>query len=206
MIASSMLELVGHTPLVKLRGGWLASDASSRATVWAKMEHLNPGGSVKDRICRAMIEDAEARGTLSPPGPIVEPTSGKTGIGLAFVCAVKGYRLLLTMPESMSLERRQLLEAYGAEIVLTPAEEQMDGAIARAKELAAKTPGAFMPSQFENVANPSVHARTTAHEILSAMEGLSVDAFVAGVGTGGTVSGVGPELRKTHAGVRVLAG
>jgi cysteine synthase A len=132
MIASSMLELVGHTPLVRIRGGWLREGANI-ASVWAKMEHLNPGGSVKDRICRAMIEDAEARGTLQPPGPIVEPTSGNTGIGLAFVCSVKGYRLILTMPESMSLERRQLLEAYGAEIVLTPAEEQMDGAIVRAR-------------------------------------------------------------------------
>jgi cysteine synthase A len=193
MIASSMLELVGHTPLVRIRGGWLRGDAEV-AAVWAKMEHLNPGGSVKDRICRAMIEDAEARGTLQPPG-----------IGLALVCAVKGYRLILTMPESMSLERRQLLEAYGAEIVLTPAEEQMDGAIVRAREIAARTPGAYMPSQFDNAANPSVHARTTAHEILSAMDGLTIDAFVAGVGTGGTVSGVGPELRKQHAGVRVIA-
>lgn len=206
MIASSMLELVGHTPLVRIRGGWLRGGSEARlASVWAKMEHLNPGGSVKDRICRAMIEDAEARGTLQPPGPIVEPTSGNTGIGLAFVCSVKGYRLILTMPESMSLERRQLLEAYGAEIVLTPAEEQMDGAIVRAREIAAKTPGAYMPSQFDNAANPSVHARTTAHEILSAMEGLTIDALVAGVGTGGTVSGVGPELRKVHPGVRVIA-
>jgi len=206
MIASSMLELVGHTPLVRLRGSWLrAPGPRGVAAVWAKMEHLNPGGSVKDRICRAMIEDAEARGALRRPGPIVEPTSGNTGIGLAFVCSVKGYRLVLTMPESMSLERRQLLEAYGAEIVLTPAEEQMDGAIRRAREIAERTPGAFMPSQFDNAANPSVHARTTAHEILSAMDGLSIDAFVAGVGTGGTVSGVGPELRKLHPAVRVVA-
>jgi len=203
MIASSMLELVGHTPLVRIRGSWL-KDSAPRADVWAKMEHLNPGGSVKDRICLAMIEDAEARGVLQRPGPIVEPTSGNTGIGLAFVCSVKGYRLVLTMPESMSLERRQLLEAYGAEIVLTPAEEQMDGAIKRAREIAANTPGSYMPSQFDNAANPSVHSRTTAHEILSAMAGLSIDAFVAGVGTGGTVSGVGPELRKVHPGVRVV--
>jgi cysteine synthase A len=202
MIAQSMLDLVGHTPLVRVR---LRPDEPRRAAVWAKMEHLNPGGSVKDRICRAMIEDAEARGVLKPPGPVVEPTSGNTGIGLALVCAVKGYQLVLTMPESMSLERRQLLAAYGAKIELTPAEEQMEGAIARAKEIVARTPGAYMPQQFENPANPSVHARTTAFEILQAMEGLSIDAFVAGVGTGGTISGVGAELAKVHAGVRVVA-
>ncbi len=203
MIANSMLDLVGHTPLVRIHGDWLGD--APRAAVWAKMEHLNPGGSVKDRICRAMIEDAEARGILRPPGPIVEPTSGNTGIGLAWVCAVKGYRLILTMPESMSLERRQLLEAYGAEIVLTPAETQMDGAISEARKIAGRTAGSFMPSQFDNPANPSVHARTTAHEILGATDGLSIDAFVAGVGTGGTVSGVGPELRKAHPDVRVVA-
>jgi cysteine synthase A len=206
MIATSMLALVGQTPLVRIRGAWLdASSPGPRATVWAKMEHLNPGGSIKDRICRAMIEDAEARGILRPPGPIIEPTSGNTGIGLAWICSVKGYRLILTMPESMSLERRQLLEAYGAEIVLTVAEAQMDGAIMEARRIAERTPGAFMPSQFDNPANPSVHARTSAHEILGAMEGLSIDAFVAAVGTGGTVSGVGPELRKVHPGVRVVA-
>jgi len=200
MIAQSLLDLVGDTPLVKLH-----LDGEGRADIWAKMEHLNPGGSVKDRICRAMIEDAEARGVLVPPGPVVEPTSGNTGIGLAWICAVKGYRLILTMPESMSLERRQLLEAFGAEIVLTPAETQMDGAIAKAKEIADKTPGSFTPQQFDNPANPSVHARTTAYEILRAMDGLSIDAFVAGVGTGGTVSGVGPTLRKVHPGVRIVA-
>jgi len=208
MIAASMLDLVGSTPLVRIRGTWLEGaprPARGRAAVWAKMEHLNPGGSVKDRIARAMIEDAEARGVLRPPGPVVEPTSGNTGIGLAWVCSVKGYRIILTMPESMSLERRQLLGAYGAEIVLTPAEAQMDGAIREARKIAARTPGSFMPSQFDNPSNPSVHARTTAHEILGAMEGLSVDAFVAAVGTGGTVSGVGPELKKVHHGVRVVA-
>ncbi len=203
MIAASMLDLVGHTPLLRIHGDWLGD--APRAAVWAKMEHLNPGGSVKDRICRAMIEDAEARAVLRPPGPIVEPTSGNTGIGLAWVCAVKGYRLILTMPESMSLERRQLLEAYGAEIVLTPAETQMDGAISEARKIAERTPGSFMPSQFDNAANPSVHSRTTAHEILGAMEGLSIDGFVAAVGTGGTVCGVGPALRKTHPSVRVVA-
>jgi cysteine synthase A len=211
MIAASMLDLVGSTPLVRIRGAWLdkasrsQSPRGGRAAVWAKMENLNPGGSVKDRIARAMIEDAEARGVLRAPGPVVEPTSGNTGIGLAWVCAVKGYRLILTMPESMSLERRQLLAAYGAEIVLTPAEAQMDGAIAEARKIAERTPGAFMPSQFDNPANPAVHARTSAHEILDAMEGLSIDAFVAAVGTGGTVSGVGPELEKVHPGVRIVA-
>jgi cysteine synthase A len=191
---------------VRISAPWESeTDHAARATVWAKMEHLNPGGSVKDRICRAMIEDAEARGVLVAPGPIVEPTSGNTGIGLAWASAVKGYRLILTMPESMSLERRQLLEAYGAEIVLTPAEEQMDGAIAKAREIAERTPGAFMPAQFDNPANPNVHARTTAHEILSAMTGLTIDGFVAGVGTGGTISGVGVELRKVHPAVRVVA-
>ncbi|MDB4942112.1 MAG: Cysteine synthase [Labilithrix sp.] len=205
MIVTSTLELVGQTPLVRLRGDWVDAPPAGRATVWAKMEHLNPGGSVKDRICLAMIEDAEARGAARPPGPIVEPTSGNTGIGLAWICAVKGYRLILTMPESMSLERRQLLEAYGAEIVLTPAEQQMDGAIRKALEIAAASPGSFMPSQFDNPANPAVHARTTAHEIVTAMEGLSIDGFVAAVGTGGTVSGVGPALRRHNPAVRVVA-
>ncbi len=207
MIAHSMLDLVGHTPLVRVRAEWDEPRvaAGPQAAIWAKMENLNPGGSVKDRICSAMIEDAEARGLLVPPGPVVEPTSGNTGIGLALVCSVKGYRLVLTMPESMSLERRQLLEAYGAEIVLTPAEAQMEGAIAKAREIALGTPGAFMPQQFENAANPSVHARTTAFELLQAMEGLSIDAFVATVGTGGTVSGVGRELRKVFPDARVIA-
>ncbi|HVJ89639.1 MAG TPA: cysteine synthase family protein, partial [Labilithrix sp.] len=207
MIAQSMLDLVGYTPLLRVRAEWpgVGERGEKRAAIWAKMEHLNPGGSVKDRICTAMIEDAEARGILKAPGPVVEPTSGNTGIGLALVCAVKGYRLILTMPESMSLERRQLLEAYGAEIVLTPAEEQMEGAIAKAREIARRTPGAFMPQQFENAANPSVHARTTSFEIVQAMQGLSIDAFVATVGTGGTVSGVGRELRKASPDVRVIA-
>jgi cysteine synthase A len=160
------------------------------------MEQANPGGSVKDRICLAMIEEAERTGKLRPGGVVVEPTSGNTGIGLALVCAVRGYRCILAMPESMSLERRQLLEAYGAEVVLTSAEHQMEGAMARAREIARTTPGAFMPQQFDNPANPAVHAETTAREIVEAMRPLSLDAFVAGVGTGGTVSGVGEVLRR----------
>jgi cysteine synthase A len=191
-LVDSVLELVGDTPLVAIR----TPGEGPRAAVWAKMEQSNPGGSVKDRICLAMIEEAERTGELKPGGVVVEPTSGNTGIGLALVCAVRGYRCILAMPESMSLERRQLLEAYGAEVVLTPAEHQMEGAMARAREIARTTPGAFMPQQFDNPANPAVHAGTTAREIVDAMRPLSLDAFVAGVGTGGTVSGVGEVLRR----------
>jgi cysteine synthase A len=191
-LVDSVLELVGDTPLVAIR----SLGDGPRAAVWAKMEQANPGGSVKDRICLAMIEDAERTGKLKPGGVVVEPTSGNTGIGLALVCAVRGYRCILAMPESMSLERRQLLEAYGAEVVLTPEQHQMEGAMARAREIAKTTPGAFMPQQFDNPANPAVHAETTAREILDAMRPLSLDAFVAGVGTGGTVSGVGAVLRR----------
>jgi cysteine synthase len=191
-LVDSVLELVGDTPLVAIR----SLGDGPRAVVWAKMEQANPGGSVKDRICLAMIEDAERTGKLKPGGVVVEPTSGNTGIGLALVCAVRGYRCILAMPESMSLERRQLLEAYGAEVVLTPEQHQMEGAMSRAREIAKTTPGAFMPQQFDNPANPAVHAETTAREILDAMRPLSLDAFVAGVGTGGTVSGVGEVLRR----------
>jgi cysteine synthase A len=198
---SSILELVGDTPLVRIRN--LASDAP-RADVWAKMEQANPGGSVKDRICLAMIEAAGRSGALQPGGTVIEPTSGNTGIGLALVCAVKGYRCILTMPESMSLERRQLLASFGAEIVLTSADGQMEGAIARARELAREVPTAFLPHQFDNAENPEAHARTTAREIVSAMEGLSIDAFVAGVGTGGTISGVGRVLRELASKPRVV--
>jgi len=192
VIVDSILDLVGRTPLCRVRLGHEAE----RARVWAKMEQANPGGSLKDRICVAMLEDAEAHGALGPGGVVVEPTSGNTGIGLAMACAVKGYRCVLTMPASMSLERRQLLEAFGAEVVLTDEAQQMDGAITRARELVAATPGAFMPGQFDNPANPAAHALTTAGEILEAMQGLAIDAFVAGVGTGGTVSGVGRTLRE----------
>jgi cysteine synthase A len=192
-LVDSVLELVGDTPMVSIRT--VGGDAP-RAAVWAKMEQANPGGSVKDRICLAMIEEAERAGKLKPGGVVVEPTSGNTGIGLALVCAVRGYRCILAMPESMSLERRQLLEAYGAEVVLTPERDQMEGAMARAREIARATPGAFMPQQFDNPANPAIHAETTAREIVDAMRPLTLDAFVAGVGTGGTVSGVGEVLRR----------
>jgi cysteine synthase len=191
-LVDSVLDLVGGTSLVAIR----TPDDAPRAAVWGKMEQSNPGGSVKDRICLAMIDEAERAGTLKPGGVVIEPTSGNTGIGLALVCAVRGYRCILTMPESMSLERRQLLEAYGAEVVLTPAERQMVGAVEKAQELVRTTPGAFMPGQFDNDANPRIHAQTTAREIQVAMEGLSLDAFVAGVGTGGTISGVGEVLRR----------
>jgi cysteine synthase A len=192
VLANSVLDLVGGTPLVGIR----ALGEGPRAALWGKMEQANPGGSVKDRICLAMIEEAERSGALSPGGIVVEPTSGNTGIGLALVCAVRGYQCVLAMPESMSLERRQLLEAFGAKVVLTPEAEQMEGAMAKAREIARTTPGAFMPQQFDNPANPRVHAESTAREILEAMDGLHVDAFVAGVGTGGTISGVGEVLRR----------
>ncbi|HET9929135.1 MAG TPA: cysteine synthase A [Polyangiaceae bacterium] len=202
LVFSNLLELVADTPLVEVRR--LGRDAP-RANLYGKLESANPGGSVKDRICLAMIERAEQEGKLGPGGTVVEPTSGNTGIGLALVCAARGYRCVLTMPESMSLERRQLLESFGAKLVLTPAQEQMEGAIRRAREIVAETPGAFMPQQFENSANPEVHARLTAREIIHAMGGERVDAFVAAVGTGGTVSGVGRVLKETFPGCRVIA-
>ena len=191
LVADSVLDLVGATPMVRLKRV-IPQDA---ATVLGKMENLNPGGSVKDRIALAMVEDAERSGRLRPGSVIVEPTSGNTGIGLALVAAVKGYRLILTMPDDMSVERRRLLERYGAELVLTPAIEGMTGAVFAAQELCKKNPGYFMPQQFENEANPEVHYRTTAREILEATGGR-VDAFVAGVGTGGTITGVGRLLRE----------
>jgi cysteine synthase A len=193
VLAQDVLELVGGTNLVAIRA---PRRPGVRASLWAKMEQSNPGGSVKDRIALSMIDNAERTGQLLPGGVVVEPTSGNTGIGLALVCAVRGYRCVLAMPESMSLERRQLLEAFGAEVVLTPEAEQLEGAVARAREIARSTPGAFMPQQFDNPVNPAVHATTTAREILSAMDGLSIDAFVAGVGTGGTISGIGAVLRQ----------
>src|SRR6185437_9838842 len=201
-VIDSVLDLVGDTPLFEIR----RIDADQpRGRVFAKAEQANPGGSVKDRICFAMIEAAEASGALRPGGVVVEPTSGNTGIGLALACAAKGYRCVLTMPASMSLERRQLLEAYGAEVVLTEPERQMEGAIAKALEIAEGTPGAFSPHQFDNPANPDVHAESTAAEILHALAGEKIDAFVAGVGTGGTISGVGRVLKRFRPPPRVIA-
>jgi len=199
-VVDNVCSLIGNTPLVRLRG--VVPDGA--ATVWGKAEHLNPGGSVKDRIALSMIERAEAEGALRPGMPVVEPTSGNTGIGLAIVCARKGYELVLTMPASMSLERRQLLEAYGAEIVLTAADRVMDGAIEEANRIANER-GAFQPSQFDNPANPDVHAETTAVEILEGLGDRALGAFVAAVGTGGTVSGVGRVLRERVPGALVVA-
>jgi cysteine synthase A len=190
-IADSVLDLVGNTPLVRLHRVVPAGSAE----VLAKLESMNPGGSVKDRIALSMIEDAEARGAIKPGDTIVEPTSGNTGIGLAMVAAVKGYRLILTMPEDMSVERRKLLTRFGAELVLTPAIEGMSGAVFAAQELVDKH-GYFMPQQFNNPANPEIHRRTTALEILKATDG-KLDAFVAAVGTGGTITGTG-EVLKQH--------
>ncbi len=191
LIADSVLDLIGATPMVRLNR--MIPEGS--ATVLGKMESLNPGGSVKDRIALSMIDDAEASGRLKPGSTIVEPTSGNTGIGLALVAAVKGYRIILTMPEDMSMERRRLLERYGAELVLTPAIEGMTGAVFAAQELCRENPDYFMPQQFENPANPAVHHRTTGREILEAT-GRRIDASVAGVGTGGTITGVGHLLRE----------
>lgn len=200
-IVECMTDLVGGTPLVRLS----TLSEETGATILGKLEAANPAGSVKDRIGLAMVEAAEAEGAITPgESVIVEPTSGNTGIALAFVAAAKGYRCILTMPESMSMERRALLKAYGAELVLTPATEGMRGAIARAQEIAAETPGAFIPQQFENPANPDVHARTTAIEIWDDTDG-AVDFFVAGVGTGGSVTGVGHVLKERKPEVKIVA-
>jgi len=200
-IANDITELIGNTPLVKLRG---ISERSGAAIV-GKLESFNPGGSVKDRIGLSMVDAAEQAGLISPDKTtIVEPTSGNTGIALAMVAAARGYKVLLTMPETMSIERRTLLRAYGAELVLTPGPQGMKGAIARAGELTAQISGAFMPQQFENAANPEVHRRTTAEEVWNDTDG-KVDIFVAGVGTGGTVTGVGEVLKERKPDVYVVA-
>jgi len=200
-IANSITDLVGRTPLIRLA----SLDAGTGARIVGKLESFNPAGSVKDRIGLAMIEAAERDGTLTPGASvIVEPTSGNTGIALAFVAAAKGYRCILTMPETMSLERRTLLRAYGAELVLTPGTDGMRGAIARAQEIAAEIPGAFVPQQFENPANPEVHRRTTADEIWNDTDG-AVDVLVAGVGTGGSITGVGEVLRERKPGFTSVA-
>jgi len=199
-IAQSLAELIGGTPLVRLNS--LSRGLS--ATIVAKLESCNPGGSVKDRIGASMIETALADGRITTGSLIVEPTSGNTGIGLALICAIKGMKLVLTMPESMSVERRKLLAGYGATLVLTPAAEGMTGAIKKAAELVAATPGAYMPMQFENAANPAAHRSGTAVEIWDDTEG-GVDCFVAGVGTGGTITGVGQTLKGKKPGVRIVA-
>ena len=198
-VARSEVELIGRTPVLRLRRLPGANDAE----VWVKLESMNPGGSVKDRICLAMIEAAEREGKLKPGATIVEPTSGNTGIGLALVAAVRGYRLILTMPDTMSEERRSLLAAYGATLVLSPDTKGMHGAIQRAEEILRQNPDYFMPQQFSNPANPEAHRKTTAQEILEQMP--QVDAFVSGVGTGGTISGVGGVLKEKRPGVRVIA-
>ena len=195
----SIVDAVGRTPLVRVRR---IMPAGSR--VYAKLEYLNPLASVKDRIAKSMIESAEAAGKITPATPIIEPTSGNTGIGLAFVCAAKGYKLTLTMPESMSMERRQMLKALGANLVLTPAADGMKGAIAKANELLAQTPGAFMPQQFENPANPEVHRKTTAIEIWEDTGG-QVDILVSGIGTGGTITGVSEVIKAKRPSFRAVA-
>lgn len=201
-IAKKLTDLVGNTPLVELSN--FNRSKGLKATVIGKLEYFNPAGSVKDRIALAMIEDAEAKGRLKPGATLIEPTSGNTGVGLAFVAAAKGYRLVLTMPDTMSLERRNLLKALGAELVLTPGAEGMKGAIAKAEELRKATAGSVILQQFENPANPAIHIRTTAEEIWRDTDG-KVDIFVAGVGTGGTVSGVGAGLKKHNPSIRIVA-
>ena len=195
-------DLIGGTPLLKLTN-YIALN-HLEATIYGKLEYFNPAGSVKDRIAKAMIDDAEAKGALKPDSVIIEPTSGNTGIGLAAVAASRGYRIILTMPETMSVERRNLLKAYGAELVLTEGAKGMKGAIAKAQELAAQTPNSFIPSQFTNTANPTAHRTTTGPEIWKDTDG-KVDIFVAGVGTGGTVSGVGEYLKSQNPNVKVVA-
>ncbi len=201
-IYDSALELIGRTPLVKLNS--IKKKYNLKADILAKVEYFNPAGSVKDRIALAMVEDAEKRGLLSPGATIIEPTSGNTGVGLAFVAAVKGYQLILTMPETMSVERRNLLKARGARLVLTPGSEGMKGAIAKAEELKASIPGSIILGQFDNPANPEAHSRTTGEEIWQDTDG-TVDYFVAGVGTGGTVTGTGKALKAHKPSVKVVA-
>ena len=200
MWLDNILQAIGHTPMVRLH----KSVEGLRPTILAKLEYMNPGGSVKDRICLNMINEAERQGKLKPGGTIVEPTSGNTGIGLALVAAVRGYKLILVMPESMSMERASLLSSYGAQLVLTPAWEGMKGSIKEAESILAQNPGYFMPDQFSNPANPAMHRMTTAPEILDALNG-NIDAFVAAVGTGGTITGCGELFKEKNPNVKVIA-
>ena len=201
-IYTSADQLIGKTPLLELTN--IEKEEKLEATVLAKLEYLNPAGSVKDRIAKAMIDDAEAKGLLKPGSVIIEPTSGNTGIGLASVAAARGYRIIIVMPETMSVERRQLMKAYGAELVLTEGSKGMKGAIAKADELAKEIPNAFIPGQFVNPANPAIHKATTGPEIWADTAG-KVDIFVAGVGTGGTITGVGEYLKEQNPAVKVVA-
>jgi len=198
-LMNNILEAVGNTPMVRLN----RMTPEGSATVYAKLESFNPMWSVKDRVAKEMVEVAERKGLVKDGTTIIEPTSGNTGIGLAMVCAVKGYRLILTMPETMSVERRKTMAAFGAQLVLTPGSEGMAGAIKKAGELKASTPNSYMPQQFKNPANPSAHRKTTAREILKAVG--QIDAFVAGVGTGGTITGVGKVIKKKHPNVKIFA-
>ncbi|MDL2218027.1 cysteine synthase A [Christensenellaceae bacterium OttesenSCG-928-M15] len=202
MIYKSADELVGRTPLLELTN--IEKSLDLKAKIIAKLEYFNPAGSVKDRIAKAMIDDAEKKGTLKPGSVIIEPTSGNTGVGLAAIASAKGYRIILVMPETMSVERRQLMKAYGAELILTEGTKGMKGAIAKAKELAAETPNSFVPGQFENPANPQIHRETTGPEIYEDTGG-NVDIFVAGVGTGGTITGVGEYLKSKNPGIHIVA-
>lgn len=199
-IYQSVTELVGHTPIVKLNQ--LVPEGS--AEVYLKLEYFNPGSSVKDRIALSMIEKAEKDGTLKAGGTIIEPTSGNTGIGLAMIGSAKGYRVIIVMPDTMSIERRKLMQAYGAELILTPGAEGMKGAIAKAQALAIEN-GYFLPLQFDNPANPEVHAKTTGREIINAFETAGLDAFVAGIGTGGTITGAGTELKRVYPDIQIYA-